>query len=170
MVDAQRRDLLEVIKFCQCANRPMSVADVEQTIIAQRMFNDGVLTRVDLLDLSQMDVYKAQYGSTRLFHDFKAWVNASCDKSDHLAVAKCQPRSGLEAAACNPKVVSKQLLEIEQIMVELGIASGDTPVINKPACVFCTDEKGYSKRGMSKPKAVVTRVAKASATSATGDA
>ena len=60
VTEGQRWDLLAAIKFCQAANRPLSVNEVEEVIILQRLFNDGVIGHETELDLAKMPFYRRE--------------------------------------------------------------------------------------------------------------
>ncbi len=65
-----------------------------------------------------------------------------------------------------PKIVAQQLAELIALFTEVGIIVGGKIV--HPGRVWCTDEKGYSQRGMSRPKRVFTKGAASTGTSGTG--
>ena len=65
----------KVIKLCVAANRPMSVEDVEDCIIAQRMHRDNLIPDESWLGLSKLPEYKKEYGSTHLYRDFVQWIS-----------------------------------------------------------------------------------------------
>lgn len=49
----------QVIKYCERANRPMSVKDVEDVIVLQRMHNAGMIVDHEWVELSKLVLFRA---------------------------------------------------------------------------------------------------------------
>ena len=95
-------------------------------------------------------------------------MQTHCEKEDQLVVKAVKPRPDIEAVSVNPKLVKQQIKEIHELLVETGIASSTGEILHADT-LFCTDEKGYSARGVSKPRVVTTKGAAKRGTAATGE-
>lgn len=136
--------------------------------MAQRLYNAGLIRSPEEMGRVDED-WARTYGSEHMYRDFAQWVAENCGDADRLCVRQRRPRGTLTATAVTPDIVRQQLSEIQEMLVSAGIAEGVPPRIVKPSLVWCCDEKGYSARGVSKPRAVVTKAQGRWATSAVGD-
>ena len=139
-----------------------------EVLLAQRLYNAGLIRSPEEMGRVDED-WARTYGSEHMYRDFAQWVAENCGEADRLCVRQCRPRGTPTATAVTPDIVRQQLSEIQEILVSAGIAEGLPPRIVKPSLVWCCDEKGYSARGVSKPRAVVTKAQGRWATSAVGD-
>ena len=154
MKEDQLHDLLEIIHRSEDASHPMAVEDVEVAMISFKMHNDGLIAAAG--DVHLIDEYKSQYAAADDFRNFRTWVESNGNPEDQLRVRWLKPRSDRDDQAITPGAVRKQLEQMQELAVRLGIANEETKAIEKPECVFSTDEKGISPKGVSKARCVST--------------
>lgn len=122
---------------------------------------DGLFAdQPDLQTLQErVDAHYDSYFAPSTWQSFRKWVAATQDKKDSVSVKGLRQKSVVAATAVTPAVVSQAMAELQQILLETGIArkEGEEVVVQAAEAhrLATCDEKGLSQRSDEVSKGII---------------
>ena len=148
LTEQEKLDLLNMIRFHARCSLSLTVPQVTRTIVALRMHKAGLFADSPDIEIMQerLTAHFHHYDTAVLWQNFKDWTRTTQKKEDWVSVKSMKQKQVADISGLTPDVVVKTLKELEDTLLEMGIAEtvgGSVKIKAEEAFrVATTDEKG----------------------------